>query len=251
MLRKLTCCLVLACSIWSGPALAGQTLVAVAANFALTAEKLARLFQQRTGHQVRLSIGSTGQLYAQIVQGAPFQVFLAADKARPRRLEAQGLTVAGSRFTYAQGRLVLWSPRPGLVDARGKVLRRGAFKHLALADPSTAPYGEAAREVLVKMGLWRRLGPRLVRGHSVSQTYQFVASGAAELGFIALSQVSGPAAKAGGSRWLPPQTWYRPLDQQAVLLARGRKNPAAVAFWRFLRGPVARRVIRSFGYRIP
>jgi molybdate transport system substrate-binding protein len=251
MLRKVTGALALICLVWSGPALAGRTLVAVAANFARTTEKLAQMFHQRTGHQVRISIGSTGQLYAQIVQGAPFEVFLAADKARPRRLEARGLIVAKSRYTYAQGRLVLWSPRPGLVDARGQVLKSGAFKHLALADPTTAPYGEAAREVLVKLKLWRRLGPRLVRGHSVSQTFQFVAGGAAELGFIALSQLSGPAAKVGGSRWLPPRAWYRPLDQQAVLLKRGQNNPAAVAFWRFLRSPEARRAILSFGYRVP
>lgn len=251
MFRKFMLVLVVACLIGPASASAGRTLVAVAANFTAPAEKLARMFGKQTGHQVRLSIGSTGQLYAQIVHGAPFQVFLAADAARPRRLEAQGLTVANSRFTYAQGRLVLWSRRPGLVDPRGDVLRKGAFKHLALADPTTAPYGEAAREVLVKMGLLRRLGPRLVRGHSVTQTFQFVASGAAELGFIALSQLKGPAAKVGGSRWLPPQAWYRPIDQQVVLLKRGQKKPAAVAFWRFLRSPAAKKVIISFGYKIP
>ncbi len=251
MYRTVICGLVLAGVVWSGPARAGRTVVAVAGNFAAAAERLAVIFQKQTGHQVRLSVGSTGQLYAQIVHGAPFEVFLAADTARPKRLEAQGLIVPHSRYTYAQGRLVLWSRRPGLVDARGRVLVRGAFKHLALAEPSTAPYGQAAREVLLKLRLWRRLRPRLVMGHSVIQAFQFVASGAADLGFIALSQLRGAKAGLGGSRWLPPQKWYRPLDQQVVLLQRGRKNPAPTAFWRFLRGPVARRLIRSYGYQLP
>lgn len=230
----------------SAPARAGETLVAVAANFTEAAQDIGAAFEAATGHDVTFSFGPTGQLYAQITQDAPFDVFLAADQARPEKAEAEGLAVAGSRFTYATGRLVLWSADPGLIGADGPaVLADGGFAHLAIANPVTAPYGAAAVAVMQALGVHDALSSRLVQGKSISQTHQFVATGNAELGFVALSQVIGDD---GGSRWTVPAGLYPPIRQDAVLLKTGADNDAAKAFLDFLQGPEATRIIESYGY---
>jgi molybdate transport system substrate-binding protein len=229
-------------------AFAGEVQVAVAANFAEPAKVIAARFKARTGHDAALSLGSSGQFYAQIANGAPFEVLLSADRERPEKAEAEGLAVAGSRFTYAVGRLVLYSRTPGLVDGRGAVLKGGRFDKIAIADPRTAPYGVAAVETMRKLGVYGALAPRLVQGTSITQAYQFVDTGAAELGFVALSQV---ARAKGGSRWLVPAASHTPIEQQAVLLKAGAGNAAARAFVGFLKGPEARAIIRSYGYEAP
>ncbi len=227
---------------------AADVSVAVAANFTEPAKVLAARFKARTGHEAMLTYGASGQFYAQIANGAPFQIFLSADRERPERAEAEGLAVAGSRFTYAVGQLALYSRTPGLVDSRGAVLRTGRFAKLAIADPKTAPYGLAAVETMRKLGVYETLKPRLVQGTSITQAYQFVDTGAAELGFVALSQV---AAVKGGSRWIVPAADHTPIDQQAVLLKTGAANPAARAFMSFLKSGEAKAIIRRYGYNVP
>ncbi len=227
-----------------------EVVVAVAANFTGAMKTIAAKYTARTGNKVTISYGSTGKLYAQIKNGAPFDVFLAADAQRPRLLEDEGRALAGSRFTYAIGRLVLWSPNKEYIDNKGNVLHHGDYRHLAIANPKTAPYGAAARDVLLALGLWRRLQRRLVYGENIAQTYQFVASGNAELGFVALSQVMTHEPSTRGSLWHIPAGLYRPIEQQAVLLRSGRAT-AAESFLSFLRGPEARTVIESFGYATP
>ncbi|GAB4358798.1 MAG: molybdate ABC transporter substrate-binding protein [Oricola sp.] len=244
-LAALGACILLVAN--GGGAAADEISVAVAANFTAPAQKIAGMFEARTGHVVRLSFGATGQLFAQIGQGAPFDVFLSADRARPAMAEEQGLAVPRSRFTYAVGRLVLWSADPAMVDAGGAVLRHGEFAHVAIANPETAPYGAAAVEVMTAMGVFAEIEPKLVRGASVSQARQFVMSGNSELGFIALSQVTGDAA---GSRWIVPETLYSPIRQDAVLLKDAERKEAAVDFVAFLGSPEARDVIESFGYGV-
>jgi molybdate transport system substrate-binding protein len=231
----------------AGPTEAAETRVAVAANFAEPAREIAARFAAATGHKAVLSFGASGQFFAQIANGAPFDIFLSADAERPIRAEADGLSVRGSRFTYATGRLVLWSRAPGLVDGGGAILARGGFAKLAIADPKTAPYGLAAVETLRKLGLSERLSPRLVTGTSITQAYQFTDTGAAELGFVALSQVVGHNR---GSRWIVPASHHSPIDQQAVLLKRAADNAAARAFMVFLKGPEARAIIRRYGYEV-
>jgi len=231
-----------------GLACAAQVQVAVAANFAEPAKEIAARFQQRTGHRAVLSFGASGQLAAQIANGAPFEVFLSADAERPRKLEAGGLTERASRFTYATGRLVLWSRDPKRVDPRGEVLSAGRFHRLAIADPQVAPYGLAAVETLRALGLHERLRPKIVQGVSVTQAYQFAATGAAEVSFVALSQV---VAERGGSRWLVPARLHAPIAQQAVVLKTGARNPAAAAFVAFLKSSDAKAVIRKHGYEVP
>jgi len=229
----------------SGHARAGEVRVAVAANFTSAMKDIAADFERRSGHHVVLSFGSTGSLYAQIHHGAPYDLFLAADERRPKLLEQEGTAVAGTRFTYAIGRLVLWSAKPGVVDARGDVLKHGSFARLAIANPKTAPYGAAAQQVLEHLKLWHALQPRIVRGENIAQTHQFVATGNAELGFVALSQV---VKTGGGSQWQVPQTLYPPIRQQAVLLVRGKDKPAAHALLDYLRSAAGRNVIERFGY---
>jgi molybdate transport system substrate-binding protein len=230
--------------------MAGEARIAVAANFAAPMQRIAADFERESGHRLLLSTGATGKFFAQITHGAPFEVFLAADDETPARLERDGLAVSGSRFTYAIGRLVLWSARAGFVDEPGAVLERGSFRHLAIANPKTAPYGAAAEETLRNLGLLDKLRPRIVQGENIAQTYQFVASGNAELGFIALAQVSGGAAPAGGSQWVVPAAMHAPIRQDAALLARGRGNPAALAFLAYLKSEKARSVIRAYGYEL-
>jgi molybdate transport system substrate-binding protein len=229
---------------------AAEVPVAVAANFAAPLEKLAISFEKASGHHLLISSGSSGKLYAQIIGGAPFEVMLSADAERPTRLEKEGAAVAGTRFTYAIGKLVLWSMDPGLVDPAGAVLGTSRFRHVAISNPETAPYGAAARQVLQGLDLWQRLAPRLVQGEDIGQTWQFVATGNAELGFMALSQVRA-AGKPQGSLWIVPAKLYRPIEQQAVLLARGKDDPAARAFLDFLRSAPARALIEEFGYQLP
>lgn len=235
-------------AVVAGPAFAAEVKVAVAANFAEPAREIARRFEAHTGHEATLSFGSSGQFYAQIANGAPFGVFLSADRERPETAEARGLAVAGSRFTYARGRLVLYSRTPGLVDGRGVVLRTGRFAKLAIADPETAPYGLAAVETMRRLGAHAALRTKLVQGSSVTQAYQFVHTGAAEAGFVALSQVAGVK---GGSRWVVPADLHSPIDQQAILLKPGADNAAARAFMTFLKGPEAKAIIRRYGYEVP
>jgi molybdate transport system substrate-binding protein len=230
------------------PVGADELRIAVASNFAGAAREIASRFEQESGHRVVVASGATGKHYAQIINGAPFDVFLAADAERPELLESSGVALAGSRFTYALGELVLWSPRSGYVDTDGQVLETGDFRRLAIANPKIAPYGRAAREVLTAAGLWEALQPRLVRGENIAQTFQFVGSGNAELGFVARSQVQRPGSVIDGSRWAVPQSLYAPIVQQAVLLA---ENDAARAFARYLQGVEARKIIRDFGYGLP
>jgi molybdate transport system substrate-binding protein len=230
------------------PAHATEVRVAVAANFVGTLARIGKAFQASAGDTIAASSGSTGTLYAQIHNGAPYDVLLAADVEHPKRLEQEGLAVAGTRFTYARGQLVLWSRDPQLVDSDGKVLRTGSFRHLAIANPATAPYGAAAQQVLERLGLLSTLAPRLVRGENIGQTFQFVRSGNAELGFVALAQVRQLAPSARGSSWVVPANLYDPIEQQAVLLTRAHDNAAARAFVEFLRGKAARDMIKADGY---
>jgi molybdate transport system substrate-binding protein len=227
--------------------LAGETKVAVAANFTDAAKAIAARFKARTGHEATLSFGSSGQFYTQIANGAPYEVFLSADVERPQRAETEGLAVPGSRFTYATGRLVLFSKEPGLVDGRGAVLAKGKFEKLSLADPKTAPYGQAAVETLTRRKLYDGLKPKIVTGGSITQAYQYVQTGAAELGFVALSQV---VDEKGGSRWLVPAGDHTPIEQQAVLLKSGANSAAAKAFLTFLKSGEAKAIIRRYGYEV-
>ncbi|MFZ4538180.1 molybdate ABC transporter substrate-binding protein [Propionivibrio sp.] len=227
---------------------ADEVQVAVAANFTAPMQQIAVMFEKDTGHKALLAFGSTGKFYAQIVNGAPFEVLLAADDETPIRLEKEGLGVAGSHFTYAIGKLVLWSANPDLVDAGGAVLKTGNFKHLALANPKTAPYGAAAMEAMGKLGVLPALEPRFVQGDSITQAHQFVVSGNAELGFVALSQVFKEGKLSSGSMWAVPANLYAPILQDAVLLGKGKDKPAPVALMAYLKGEKARAVIKSYGY---
>lgn len=232
----------------AGLAQAAEVSVAVAANFTAPMQRIAALFAQQTGHKAVLSFGSTGKLYAQIRNGAPFQVLLAADDKTPARLEAEALSVSGMRFTYAVGRLALWSSQDSLVDTQGAVLRSGGFARLALADPKLAPYGAAAVETLTRMALLSELTPKFVYGENIAQAYQFVATGNAELGFVALSQIFSDGRVGRGSAWVVPTHMHTPIRQDAVLLKTGENQPAARELMAFLRGDAARAVIRSYGY---
>ena len=227
---------------------AAEVSVALAANFSAPMQKIAAAFEQDTGHKAVLSTGATGKFYAQIRHGAPFQLLLAADQTTPERLEREGLAVAGTRFTYAIGQLVLWSTEPGLVDAEGTVLHSERFTRIALADPKLAPYGAAALETLDKLGLRQQLQSKFVQGENIAQTYQFVASGNAPLGFVALSQVFADGRIREGSAWIVPAELYSPLLQDAVILKAGADNPAALALADYLRGEKARSIMQSYGY---
>ena len=227
------------------PARAASIAVAVAANFTQPAKQLAANFQLATGDTVVLSFGASGTFFTQITQSAPFEIFLSADATRPQKLVAMGLGVPGTCFTYATGKLVLWSATPGFVDGQGKVLSSGKFKHLAIANPVSAPYGAAAIETLKALGVYNSVAPLIVTGESINQTYEFTASGNAELGFVALSQVI-KAQK--GSAWKVPQSLYKPITQDAVLLKPGANDKAAQAFLAYLKTPAALAIIRSYGY---
>jgi len=232
----------------SMPVSAGEVRVAVAANFASPMKAIAAAFARTTGHTVALVPGATGKLYAQIKNGAPFDVLLAADAETPARLEREGRAPAGGRFTYAVGRLVLWSAKEGYVDPHGAILRTGTFARLAIAAPKLAPYGAAAIEVLAKLGLESDLRPKFVQGENVAQTHQFVATGNAELGFFALSQVMRDGKIVSGSAWIVPGEMHAPIRQDAIILARAKDDPAARAFADFLKGETARAIVRAHGY---
>lgn len=232
---------VLACG---GLAQADRTHVAIAANVTDAANEIARAFAAETGHQAVLSFGATGQLYAQITQGAPFEVFLSADNVRPEQAVAEGYGVDGSVFTYAIGQLVLYSP-DAVVVTGPEVLKEGNFRQIALANPEAAPYGKAAVETTQALGVYDALQPKIVQGQNSAQTFQFIETGNAELGFVALGQV---AQKEGGSRWIVPQELFTPIRQDAVLLKQGEDNPAATAFIEFLKGDTAAEIIEKYGY---
>ena len=229
---------------------ADEVQVAIAANFTAPMKLIAADFEKDTGHKAALSFGATGKFYAQIKSGAPFEVFLSADDETPLKLEKEGDTVPGSRFTYATGKLALWSATPGLVDDKGAVLKRGGFTHIAIAAPKLAPYGAAAVEAMTKLGVWPALEPRTVQGESIGQAFSFVSTGNAELGFVALSQVYEGGKIKSGSGWIVPANLYSPLRQDAVQLARGKDSKAAAALMAYLKSDKARAVIRSFGYEL-
>ncbi|UCE75821.1 MAG: molybdate ABC transporter substrate-binding protein [Gammaproteobacteria bacterium] len=231
-----------------GQTTADEIRVAVASNFTDAMGAIAERFETGTGHKVTLISGSTGKHYAQIRNGAPFDAFFAADRRRPELLEEEGVALPGTRFTYAVGKLVLWSPERGIVDPEAVVLQRGEFHHLAIANPKLAPYGKAAEEVLQARGLWARLSGRLVRGENIGQAFQFVKSGNAELGFVAYSQLKRPNQPIEGSLWNVPQALYTPIEQQAVLL---KDSEAARSLLSFVRSDAALMIIRDYGYETP
>ena len=227
---------------------AATTLVAVAANFIKPMTEIVAEFEKATGHSANLSFGSTGKFVSQMENGAPFEILLAADEKSPEKLIKDGFAVSGSQFIYAQGKLALWSATPGYVDNQGKILNSGGFKHLALADPKLAPYGVAAIEVLNSLQLQEMLSPLIVQGESIAQTYQFISSGNAELGFVALSQVFENGKITSGSAWLIPAELHAPIKQAAVLLKIGSENPAAIALLAYLKSAPALDIIQKYGY---
>lgn len=228
---------------------AATTLVAVAANFTKPMTDIAVAFEKSTGHTAQLAFGATGKFAAQIENGAPFEVLLAADDTTPKKLQQADLALANTGFTYAIGKLVLWSAAANYVDAQGQILQKGGFKHLALADPKLAPYGEAAVEFLKKQKLFDKWQPLFVQGENIAQTYQFISTGNAELGFVALSQVIDDKGKiVSGSMWLVPENLYTPIRQNAILLKKGENNPAAVALLKFLKSEPALAIIKKYGY---
>ncbi len=232
----------------SGRVSAEEIRVAVASNFSGAIKALAARFEADSGHKVTPVFGSTGKHYAQIINGAPFDAFFAADKKRPELLEQEGMALPGSRFTYAIGKVVLWSPKAGYVDAQGDVLLTGNFTYLAIANPRLAPYGRAAEEILRARGLWDELNARMVRGENIGQTFQFVRSGNAALGFVAGSQVRSLGHPLQGSLWEVPQGLYTPVEQQAVLI---KENVVARAFLSFVKSDESRALVREFGYATP
>ena len=236
--------------LWGVAAQAEQASVAVAANFTAPMQKIAAEFEKDTGHKAVLSFGATGKFFAQISNGAPFEVFLSADDETPAKLEKEFLIAPHTRFTYAIGKLVLWSAKEGYVDATGEVLKTGEFKHLALANPKTAPYGAAAIETLKKLGVLERIEPRFVQGENIAQAHQFVATGNAELGFVALSQVYKDGKITSGSAWIVPASLYEPIRQDAVVLARGKNNRAATTLLDYLKSDKARAIIKAYGYEL-
>lgn len=234
--------------LWPAPSAADEIRVATASNFREAMSSLAVEFEMKSGHSVVPVFGSTGKHYAQALNGAAFDAFFAADTRRPRSLERQGITIPGTRFTYAIGQLVLWSLREGYVDGSGQILRHGDFRHLAIANPDLAPYGAAARDVLESLGLWRQLNRRVVRGENIGQAFLYIRTGNAELGFVAKSQLAGLENPERGSAWSVPEHLHRPIEQQAVLL---KDKAAARAFMSFIQSPEAARIIRNHGYTVP
>lgn len=225
-----------------------EVTVAVAANFAAPLQKIVPLFEKDTGHKAVVSLGSTGGFYAQIKNGGPFHVLLSADDETPLKLEKENLAVSGTRFTYATGKLVLWSKQAGFVDDKGDVLRLGQFKRLAIANPKLAPYGAAALETLHKLELFQGLQTKFVQGENIAQAFQFVNTENAQLGFVALSQVFADGKLTSGSAWIVPSHLHKPIQQDAVLLTAGKNNVAATALLSYLRTDKAKAIIRSHGY---
>ncbi len=247
--KLLVWCLFVIASTAVTPAFADQVLVAVAANFIPPFREIATEFEKATGHAVRVAAGSSGNFYSQIKNGAPFDVFLSADVERPKRLEDAGLGVKDSRFNYAIGRLVLWSPNPDLIKGE-ETLRSKNYKRLAIANPKTAPYGVAAMEAMQKLELWDSLQPHIVMGESLGQTMGFIESGNTQLGFVALSQVLDPKIKGQGSRWAVPTNLHEPIKQDVILLTKGNDNAAAKALMEFLGSPKSKTIIERYGYEL-
>jgi molybdate transport system substrate-binding protein len=235
-------------SLWAAAAAAGEVQVAVAANFAVPMARIGEAFSAATGHVLKVSSGSTGKFYTQVISGAPFEVLLAADDETPRKLIAEGHAVAGTAFTYAVGRLVLWSAQPGFVDDAGAVLASDKVRHVAIANPKVAPYGAAAMQVLKARSITHTVTSKLVTAESIAQAYQFAFTGNAELGFVALSQVAVPGRPVIGSYWRVPSALHGEIRQDAVLLQAGATNPAAAALLAYLKSEPARALIRAFGY---
>ncbi|VVO23606.1 molybdate ABC transporter substrate-binding protein [Pseudomonas fluorescens] len=233
-----------------GSAQADEVQVAVAANFTAPIQAIAADFEKDTGHKLVAAYGATGQFYSQIKNGAPFEVFLSADDTTPQKLESEGEAVKGSRFTYAIGTLALWSAKDGYVDAKGKVLTDNQYQHLSIANPKAAPYGLAATQVLAKLGLTDKVKAKIVEGQSITQAYQFVSTGNAELGFVALSQIYKDGKVSSGSAWIVPAEMHEPIKQDAVILNKGKDNPAAKALVDYLKAPKAAAVIKSYGYQL-
>ena len=229
---------------------ADEVQVAVAANFTAPIQAIAKDFEKDTGHKLVAAYGATGQFYAQIKNGAPFDVLLAADDSTPKKLEEEKEIVPGSRFTYATGTLALWSAKPGYVDDKGEVLKNNQFQHLSIANPKAAPYGLAATQVLNKLKLTEATKAKIVEGQNITQAYQFVSTGNAELGFVALSQIYKDGKVESGSAWIVPANLHEPILQDAVILNKGKDNPAAKALVDYLKGPKAAAVIKSYGYEI-
>jgi len=226
---------------------ADEIHIAAASNFTETLKQLGKQFEAQSGHKVIMAFASTGKQYAQIIHGAPFDAFFAADSKRPKLLEDQGIALPKSRFTYAVGKLVLWSPQPDLIDKNAKVLGSKKFNYLSIGNPKLAPYGRAAKEVLQAHKQWNDLQNRLVRGENIGQAFQFVKSGNAELGFIAYSHIKRPQQAISGSLWIPPESLYKPINQQAVLL---KDKPAVRQFLSFVKSDEAQKIIRAYGYGI-
>ncbi|MCX7086914.1 MAG: molybdate ABC transporter substrate-binding protein [Methylococcales bacterium] len=227
---------------------AASTLVAVASNFTKPMTEIAEAFEKSTGHSANLSFGASGKFVAQLENGGPFEVFLSADEKSPKKLAQDGFAVADSQFTYAVGKLVLWSAMPNYVDTQGQILTKGGFKHIALADPKLAPYGAAAVELMQNLSVYDTLQPLFVQGENIAQTQQFISTGNAELGFLALSQVIENGKLANGSGWIVPATKHKPILQDAILLKTGVENPAASALLKFLKSPEALAIIKKYGY---
>lgn len=247
--KVLAWCVCLFLGVAVTPALAEQALVAVAANFVPPFREIALEFEKSTGHQLQVAGGSSGNFYSQIKNGAPFDVFFSADMERPKLLEDEGLGVKESRFTYAIGRLVLWSPNEGLIKGE-ETLRSKQYKRLAMASPKTAPYGVAAMQAMQKLEIWDSVQTQIVMGESLGQTMGFIESGNAQLGFVALSQVLDPKIKGKGSRWDVPNNLHEPITQDVILLTKGKDNPAAKALLEFMGGPQAKTIIKRYGYEL-
>lgn len=247
--RLLTWCVFVIIAMTVPPAFAEQALVAVAANFIPPFREIATEFEKSTGHQLQVSGGSSGNFYTQIKNGAPFDVFFSADNERPQKLEEEGLGVKDTRFTYAIGRLVLWSPTADLIKGE-ETLRLKQYKKLAMANPKTAPYGVAAMQTMQKLELWEGLQPHIVMGENLGQTMGFIESGNVQLGFVALSQVMDPKIKGQGSRWDVPTHLHEPIKQDVILLTKGKDNPAAKALMEFMSGPPAKTIIERYGYEL-
>ncbi|WP_233998944.1 molybdate ABC transporter substrate-binding protein [Microbulbifer pacificus] len=249
--RRIQRCLLLAVAMLSAAVRADELTIAVASNFTAPMQEITRQFEKRSGHKVRLAFGSSGKFFAQISHGAPYHAFFSADQDKPQRLDKLGQTTKDSRFTYAEGKLVLWSSEPGVVDAKGTVLNQGAYNKLAIANPKLAPYGAAALEVLRHLQIEEQSRTHWILGENISQTYQFVASGNADLGLVALSQVLKNGEVTSGSAWIVPTQLYRPIRQDAVILKRGTELPALREFWAFVQSEEARAIIRAYGYNTP
>lgn len=250
-MKKRLISLVLISHAYAAALNADEVQVAVASNFSKPLEILAPVFKASSGHDLKVSTGATGKLYAQIENGAPFEVFLSADSKTPKKLVDAQLAVVASQFTYALGKLVLWSSAKDYVDDKGEVLKKNEFKYIAIANPNTAPYGVAALEVLDKLGLSASLAAKQVQGENISQTYDFVATGNAELGLVAWSQIQQDGQLTAGSMWQVPEDLYQPIQQDAVLLNKGKNNKAANAFLDFLKTTEAQKLITESGYGLP